>query len=195
MNTATHVRNFVENLKKKNFEKAKSLIEEAIGKMAHSKQLNCSIDDSIVLDGAYREDIIEWIKSFEYDVEEVNDIQAPNHFIKISCPNSQKTNKTMGIIQQNLEKFLSVGENTIVSNGSFQVADFNNLRKILEGTKEDFLIFDNSGGAAFEVVFDRKSADKNLYYVKDFIAYLLAEHKSWIFCYQLDEEQFILKEL
>lgn len=102
----------------------------------------------------------------------------------------------MGIIQDNLREFMENPDNKIVSGGSFTTKDFNDLNKIINNTEEDFLIFDNAGGKKFDIMFDRKhSGDPKIYKIKDFIESLLRDHKSWIFCYQLNKEQVILKKI
>lgn len=105
----------------------------------------------------------------------------------------------MSKIQENLKEFLSNPDTTIVSSGTFRVRDFNNLNKVLNSTEEDFLIFDNGGGRKFDIVFDRTIQDENgqniTYKIKELIDHLLKEHKNWIYCYQLNKEQFILRKI
>jgi hypothetical protein len=104
----------------------------------------------------------------------------------------------MDIIQQSLETFLSDPESTLARNGSFTADDFNRLRKVLNGTTEDFLIFDNGGGKKFDIMFDREYFNEDgqiqVHKIKNFILYLLREHRAWIYCYQLAGVQTILKK-
>jgi hypothetical protein len=74
------------------------------------------------------------------------------------------------------------------------------LQEILNGTNKDFLIFDNKGGSKFEVVVNRIAQDSNTgeevkEYVKDFIEWMLENNKEWIFCYQLDNNEHILRDI
>jgi hypothetical protein len=112
---------------------------------------------------------------------------------------NQEIPKYMNKIQENLQEFMENPYTNIVSSGSFKVVDFTNLNKILNNTEDDFLIFDNAGGKKFEIVFDRTLPDKKgvdtLYKVKAFIKYLLKERKSWIYCYQLNKEQTVLRKI
>lgn len=105
----------------------------------------------------------------------------------------------MNIIQEELAKYMEDPYAKIVSSGTFKVLDFTNLNKVLNNTQEDFLIFDNAGGKKFDIMFDRtlpnEKGEDTLYKVKDFIKVLLEEHNSWIFCYQINQEQTILKKI
>lgn len=96
----------------------------------------------------------------------------------------------MNIIQQNLQKYMENPHAKLTSSGVFTVQDFNNLSKVLNNTEEDFLIFDNAGGRKFDIVFDQGT-----FPVKNLINSLLEEHKSWIYCYQLNKKQVILRPI
>ena len=104
----------------------------------------------------------------------------------------------MNKIQENLKEFMENPYTYIVSSGSFKVVDFTNLNKILNNTEDDFLIFDNAGGKKFEIMFDRTLPDEkgiDLYKVEVFIEHLLKEHKNWIYCYQINKEQTVLRKI
>ena len=105
----------------------------------------------------------------------------------------------MNKIQENLQEFMENPYTYIVSSGSFKVVDFTNLNKILNNTEDDFLIFDNAGGKKFEIMFDRTLPNEKgvdtLYKVEAFIEHLLKEHKSCIYCYQLNKEQTVLRKI
>lgn len=103
----------------------------------------------------------------------------------------------MGNIQENLKEYLSNPDAIIVNWGNFKAHEFNTINKVLNGTNEDFLIFDNRGGRMFDIVFDREFEEKGAkvrYEVKNMIEAILKEHKSWIYCYQLNGEQTILRK-
>lgn len=105
----------------------------------------------------------------------------------------------MNIIQEDFKNYMEDQQAIFSSSGYFRVVDFNNLVKVINGTEEDFLVFDNAGGKKFDIMFDRtlpneKGLDK-LYKVEDFINNLLKEHKSWIYCYQINKIQTIVKPL
>jgi hypothetical protein len=98
-------------------------------------------------------------------------------------------------IQDNLHDFLNDSKNVLsTSGGRYGTDDFIKLNKILNNTKEDFLIFDNGGGKTFEIIFDRVVNENESYKVKDSIKYFSKNHKSWIYCYQIDEVQHTLKK-
>lgn len=98
-------------------------------------------------------------------------------------------------IQENLHDFLNDSTNVLsTAGGRYGTDDFIKLNKILNNTKEDFLIFDNGGGKKFEITFDRVVNENESYKVKDTIKYFLKNNKSWIYCYQIDEVQHTLKK-
>lgn len=106
----------------------------------------------------------------------------------------------MNKIQENLQEFMENPFNNIVSpGGSFNVEDFTKLNKILNNTEDDFLIFDNGGGKKFEIMFDRILPDENgidtLYKVETFIKFLSKENKKWIYGYQLNKQQTVLRKI
>lgn len=105
----------------------------------------------------------------------------------------------MNKIQENLKTFMEDPLTNIVPFGTFRVKDFLDLLKIINNTKEDFLIYDNGGGRKFDIVFDRTMLnEKNeieSFPVKNFIEHLLSDHKSWIYCYQINNEQVVLKQI
>ena len=105
----------------------------------------------------------------------------------------------MNKIQENLQKYMEDPYTNIVSSGAFKVLDFVNLNKVVTDTEDDFLIFDNGGGRKFDIMFDRtlqnEKGKDELFKVKDFIEHLLSKHKNWIYCYQINNEQIILRKI
>lgn len=106
----------------------------------------------------------------------------------------------MGKIQDNLREYMDEPYNKIVCGGTFKVLDFNNLVKVLDETDENFLIFDNGGGKKFEIRFDQMGVDPDtgestLFEVKKFIEHIVQEHRSWVYCYQLNKEQTIIRKI
>jgi hypothetical protein len=103
----------------------------------------------------------------------------------------------MNPIQENLSQWMSDPTNRITSNGTFTVKDFNNLNKVINNTEEDFLIFDNGGGRKFDISFDHTYEDENSeqqeYKVKNFIKHLMENHRTWVYSYQIDGQQTIVK--
>lgn len=104
----------------------------------------------------------------------------------------------MKLIQINLNEFMLNPSTSLASSG-FKVADFNALNKVLNNTTEDFLIFDNAGGRKFDIIFDRlllnEDGKNELYEVKDTINIFLKEHKNWIYSYQINGKQTLLKRI
>lgn len=99
-------------------------------------------------------------------------------------------------IKELLENYI----NNADSHAKIYIKDIFNVKAVLDRTEKDFLIFDNGGGSKFEIKFDMiyydaESKTNQMSYVKDFIDHLLKKHKHWIYCYQLDGKQFILKPL
>jgi hypothetical protein len=47
----------------------------------------------------------------------------------------------------------------------------------------------------FDRILQNESDESTLYKVKDFIEYLLKNDKNWIYCYQLNKEQFVLRKI
>jgi hypothetical protein len=106
----------------------------------------------------------------------------------------------MNIIQKNISDYLSNDDNTLTKSGArFTVLDFKDLIKIINNTEEDFLIFDNSESKKFDIIFDRPYIDDNekscIYKVKDTIKSFLKNTKSWIYCYQIDGKQTIIRNI
>lgn len=105
----------------------------------------------------------------------------------------------MNPIQKNFKEFMENPYNNIVNSGTFKVMDLTAINKVLNDTEDDFLIFDNAGGKKFDIMFDRtlpnKKGEDTLYKVKDFIEHLLKENKAWIYCYQVNKEQVVLRKI
>lgn len=95
-------------------------------------------------------------------------------------------------IQQHMKEFMSKEDMNIVTSGRFSVRDFNRLNKVLNGTDEDFIIFDNKGGKKFDIMFNTTEPDSN---IADLVKYLLNNHKNLIFSYQLNGEEVILNNI
>jgi hypothetical protein len=100
----------------------------------------------------------------------------------------------MNIIQKMLENFLSIPENEICfASGKFTANDFNNLVEVLNSTDKDFVIFDNGGGKTFEIWLNDSVGDTNK--INKFVNYLLKNNKHWLYCYQINNEQTIIREI
>lgn len=88
-------------------------------------------------------------------------------------------------IQEDLQKFLDNPAAIIVHHGRFTAKDLQDINKVLNGTSEDFLIFENAGGRTFFIWFN----------CVEFINHRLKEQKYRIYSYQIDGKQTILTPL
>ena len=94
-------------------------------------------------------------------------------------------------IQEDLQKFLDDPDAVIVFHGDFKAQDYRNIRKVLENTEDDYLIFKNSQGAKFEIFFDVTEKGN----IKALVAYMLENNKHCVYSYQIDNQQTILRNL
>ena len=94
-------------------------------------------------------------------------------------------------IQEDLQKFLDDPDAVIVFHGDFKAQDYRNIRRVLENTEDDFLIFKNGQGAKFEIFFDITEKGN----IKALVEYMSENHKSSIYSYQIDNHQTILRNL
>lgn len=94
-------------------------------------------------------------------------------------------------IQEDLQKFLNDPNAVIVNHGDFKVRDYQNIRRVLEHTEDDFLIFKNGQGTKFEITFDITQKGS----VRLLVNYLLQDFSDSIYSYQLDSVQTILNSL
>jgi uncharacterized protein with ATP-grasp and redox domains len=96
------------------------------------------------------------------------------------------------IIQKDLEMFMEDEYRDLACLGSFKVKDYKALVEVMNNTKRDFFIFDNAGGKAFEIMFDRFYEEENrIIKAKDCID----SFKGFVFCYQIDGKQTIVKSI
>ena len=86
-------------------------------------------------------------------------------------------------IQEMLQAYIDDDRKLSGVGGEFTGKDFKGVLEVLQGTTKDFIIFNNGGGKHFHIWFNEHA-----------IA-ILEHYKDYVYCYQINQEQKILRGL
>ena len=87
-------------------------------------------------------------------------------------------------IKEHLEEFMSDEHNELCRGGCFSSRNFTHLIKALTGELDNFVVFDNAGGKAFDIVQHDEGIDG---FVKDM--------KLYVYMYKMNGKETILRNL